>query len=499
MHSFGFIIILDSTLDCPRRIKPRALLSDFIPFQALCALTNMTTPRVLPPDIIHEILVRVPDLATLADAVRLSKAFHNVFQDHSKLITHAVLRNVIGFALPQAKRLAQYLLQLADDPRPLKLPAEEAFQSIHGDLSKGNISRMKRDADIVHVLEKYYSVRYKDRKSPTCVLEPSESLKFHRAMYRYWLCFKILEEEGFWWKMDEDSDDEDGDEEEEEERMEKLVHDGFLEFLKGMPTQELLELLEIRAFLEEMRTWVTSARRRSPEFYVPIPVQCPVDPADIGVNLGVTNTTPFMSSYVPWLQEDPIRKAARELLQARKVPDQQLLERNPGIIIGSPHGAEDSCSRCNVTCGNALLGKTNMFLLSGIIGIHEKMRLLPGRLPRTNTETKSLAAHIMNDESPVPDEILVYEMMNMDDADAGEHWSKDGWYCVACLKELFRQRLMLWWREAKQKAGAPVHADCWYGYNCRTMIHREQHAAKLNHLCVPMRGDAPTEHEAGPS
>ncbi|KAJ6603572.1 hypothetical protein DFH09DRAFT_1301359 [Mycena vulgaris] len=32
--------------------------------------------------------------------------------------------------------------------------------------------------------------------------------------------------------------------------------------------------------------------------------------------------------------------------------------------------------------------------------------------------------------------------------------------------------------------------NCWYGYNCKTMVHKQSHALGKNHLCVPIKGDA---------
>lgn len=38
------------------------------------------------------------------------------------------------------------------------------------------------------------------------------------------------------------------------------------------------------------------------------------------------------------------------------------------------------------------------------------------------------------------------------DDDEQHHWSKDEWYCLACIKDLFRQRFMVWWRQTKEKS-----------------------------------------------
>ena len=120
---------------------------------------------------------------------------------------------------------------------------------------------------------------------------------------------------------------------------------------------------------------------------------------------------------------------------------------------------------------------------------------------------------------------LANEEEGTDDAST---WSLDEWYCTECLDGLFKEHFWKWMLARQRKGasrnshkhnvcsgcswpfadGEPVKPDCWYGYNCRTMTHRDQHAQKLNvsshtlelttqdtlicviqHICVPTRGD----------
>ena len=95
-----------------------------------------------------------------------------------------------------------------------------------------------------------------------------------------------------------------------------------------------------------------------------------------------------------------------------------------------------------------------MFLLGGLMSTEELVALLPGALYRNRDEMRLLRHHINNSQHFIAVETIVHQMMGMDlegeDAD-GEHWSKDEWYCIECIKQLFRNRFMLWWREAKQQ------------------------------------------------
>ena len=76
-------------------------------------------------------------------------------------------------------------------------------------------------------------------------------------------------------------------------------------------------------------------------------------------------------------------------------------------------------------------------------------------IEKTHDEVLQLVGHLRDHLQPVADEHLVRELMVMEpegeDAD-NEHWSSNDWYCLECIKHLFRQRLMLWWRETKRQS-----------------------------------------------
>lgn len=164
-------------------------------------------------------------------------------------------------------------------------------------------------------------------------------------------------------------------------------------------------------------------------------------------------------------------------------------------------------------------------LLSGMLPVQERAWLLPGLLSRNRDVTGPLLEHIYkgNNGDCIAEQDLFSELIDLDPGEdevgteEDHSWSKDGWYCLNCLKELYKQRYMAWWKQAKAKSvsifslldvqwiersllgGAPVQDDCWYvelagsmmarllltesdryGYNCRTMTHKPYHATKLN-------------------
>lgn len=86
------------------------------------------------------------------------------------------------------------------------------------------------------------------------MLEPSESMRFQRAIYRYWLDLDIA---AFRVEIydceDESSDDPDG------EPMWKALRTGATKLFKDLPTDELLELLAVASFCEETHKWVSAA------------------------------------------------------------------------------------------------------------------------------------------------------------------------------------------------------------------------------------------------
>lgn len=86
-------------------------------------------------------------------------------------------------------------------------------------------------------------------------------------MYRYILCYNIIYSGGFFKDKDDDKsdtseDDEDVDEDEDEDEEEterEQIRAGLVEFLKSIPSEELLELIDICVFASETRSWQLNA------------------------------------------------------------------------------------------------------------------------------------------------------------------------------------------------------------------------------------------------
>ncbi|CDO76424.1 hypothetical protein BN946_scf184781.g1 [Trametes cinnabarina] len=444
----------------------------------------MTGMSKLPQDVVHEILVALSDFSTLAAAIRTCKSFYDAFQVHSKLVTHAVLRKASGPALLHAKRLDHFICIVVESPNmalPRNLPADEFFESDAWKLTRDVAMRMESRGGDVQILEDTFSLRHKDRTSLISKLDVIERLRFHRAVYRYWICHEILKHDMLREPGEDDEEDEDGND-----------VDGNVDpvVLGGSTSDELFELIEICTFLKAMEVWQCRTTSTSPAPYVPFWTS--VDPGQLAQSLETRQTCTDYDNGVGY--HDVISLAARKLLHALAIPNDRIAQAYPKTILDAVCGADSRCSRCQVVHGNELYGQTNMHLLAGMLVAADEGSLLPGLLPRNRYELQLLYNHLLQNGPPISSDVVVGEMIAMDTDGAGadeETWSFDDWYCLDCIRELYRQRFMRWWREKKQKNGAPTQDDCWYGYNCRTMTHKTSHAAKLNHLCKPTRGDAP--------
>ena len=63
--------------------------------------------------------------------------------------------------------------------------------------------------------------------------------------------------------------------------------------------------------------------------------------------------------------------------------------------------------------------------------------------------------------------------------------SKDSAICTRCFDNVWFQ-ICFRYREAINKnlpPGIRDRAECWYGINCKTALHKEDHSKKLNHIC----------------
>ncbi|KAA8901867.1 hypothetical protein FN846DRAFT_104393 [Sphaerosporella brunnea] len=87
---------------------------------------------------------------------------------------------------------------------------------------------------------------------------------------------------------------------------------------------------------------------------------------------------------------------------------------------------------------------------------------------------------------------------------------RDQIICRRCYDSHLEYGLMNWWIWFQERNGiVDNRVKCWYGLNCRTQRHNDNHAARLNHACwvtpeaervsnAPPRDSVPIPHPGGP-
>ncbi|KAH9922015.1 uncharacterized protein BXZ73DRAFT_104272 [Epithele typhae] len=430
----------------------------------------------LPDDVLHDTLLCMCDFHDLGATIRVSKNVYDVFNSRKRLVVRAVLQNVAGPAWVQAARFAHIRLYgpFTDDP---PLPEESYFEDLDWAPSRDILRRMKYTQE-VRYLQAFYSQRNKDRKSLQSMLDSVEAMRFDRALYRLWLWAALYEDFIDLYRGGFDEDDDDDDDDGYDNRKHKQAHAQVTQLFQSLPTEELLEAIHIGSYLQETVGWLGVVhanykyRRTLPE----------------GVLAGIQAAVRVSShSDVP-----DFTSLVRPLLSSRKVKKETIdeYETSPTTILSTVAGRKDTCTRCEALEGTRLIGSPNAWIIAGECRLQDR-KLLPGLLMSNQWECDAMYGHLWHENGgkAVDEAALFHEMVDLDMGPDAESWSKDGWYCRECFCELYRQRFMQWWKVTKEKNGAPVLDDCWYGYNCRTMTHREAHATKLNHLCTPTRGN----------
>ncbi|EKM60840.1 uncharacterized protein PHACADRAFT_133680 [Phanerochaete carnosa HHB-10118-sp] len=413
----------------------------------------------LPQDVLDGILLSLPDFTTLSAVLRTSKShLYNTFQAHPKSTALSIAYNLVGPALPQAVRVV-----FNADP---KLCDEDTILADRV-LDRDACELLQQNAAIVQRLEDLFSFRNKDRSSAASKLTSEESLRFHRAAYRFWLYCKRVQAE-----LEENDT-------------------GYEQILDSWPTDGLLEIDRVASFLQDVLSWTFVLGTEWSDGWDSSP------PAVLFMGGPDTALSYWESAELPetlwvWHLTFNFDEQLRTTLARRNIKaDAQVTERAKAII-DTAYGSQDDCYRCHEPKGLDLWGRPNWQLLRGIISVRRLIQTLEGNLSRNSHEMSQLADHIQARDDDLRLTFdwakFIEELCDMD-GDAEGPWDKDQWYCLDCLLALVRLRLREWWTATKVKEGMQFKPDCWYGYNCRTQVHRAQHATKLNHLCTPTRGD----------
>ncbi|KAJ7613619.1 hypothetical protein DFH06DRAFT_144265 [Mycena polygramma] len=483
----------------------------------------------IPNDVLGSILASAQDFDTLHAAVRVCSTWHRVFETHPKSVLLAVARNVAGPALPQAMCALRYPYpektpndwgdgedgdeMEVDDPEateddsddegmkpkpkkaagtPHKPVANYESESV-GQLTPKERMQLQENAATVRALEDLFSLRYKDRTSKSSTLSTRESHRFARAMYRTMtFCAR------FYLPLNLDDIDTMADEDGTLDAILDARHAHLNEF----PANELLQLRAVVAFLHELIGEVVDdegdSERASSLLFRPLGLKdicLATGPAVVLAAHRARTTDAFEAALEPEMLssgednalyggffEGPLTRIWEE--RGVAVHEEGV---DAGVILDGSQvvGRNDTCAQCGLGVGSdARLWTESTW--PTLIPI-DFCALLPGKLNENEVEAAALVPLLM-DPNRGADVVLreIFDLLTPAYKDKGK-WKRTDSLCSGCLERLVGDHLHLWLYERKVKDGWKPTQNCWYGYNCKTQVHKIAHARDKNHLCVPIR------------
>ncbi|KAF9786111.1 hypothetical protein BJ322DRAFT_1058049 [Thelephora terrestris] len=501
----------------------------------------------LSSDILYCVLTSLPDFATLLSGILISKAFHQVFQAHPNSTLISVAATQIGpEVLPCAIRLAhfnrdEYLTSRAAYVRGF--PSERMFTHTEASEVTPYVGALAKNDIIVRELELFFSTVCKDRASGTrSLLTPRESLRFRRAFYRWWLfvnlvtpCYLRSKEEardtegnegfanadgGIDSDTDDDAyddtddgtdydtegdteDDTEGDTDDETEGdtdnddgADVNAQDVYIAesndlrkgYLSEFSDDEVVEMWQVHNFMVFVSICIRNATS-DPTMGDPLLLWHGPSAAAGVLRTLRTSDKPkaHFTEVLNWAfgYPDPIWPGFLEYLVLGARYDISKVKTNiwdpiTGSYVFLDSRVEDSeeCEECHATdLGPKLWSSSNWHLLPCAIVLNEILGHLPGTLAWNWLETQPL--------STTPWSFAQFVDRHIS---PGTHdWSEGKVLCKECVLKLMGRHALRSLRELKAQNG-PQLEDCWYGYKCRTQ-RKPDHAARLNHLCDPTRGE----------
>ncbi|KAJ7641304.1 hypothetical protein FB45DRAFT_899901 [Roridomyces roridus] len=443
-------------------------------------------------DVIGRILTFCPDFATLHAVVLASKQFHAVYQTHPKSITQAVAYNIVGPALPAALRVLRYpsrdINEDSSDPLTVtSVCVEESSASI---ITWDEKMQLVKNAEEIAVLEDIYSIKFKSRHSRTSVLTPEESHRFQRAAYRAELFSAIFPADT--WSVD--------DIDELDSVAISNIQEQRAALLNVYDTRELLELFSFVRFMRAILKGIVAAERH----------------IDILLTAGPTRILEAWEDDIGWdssnadtpnrLFDGYYARAFAKHKDILNPPTEDDGGSAARWLLSDVPEVNDTCSHCLTRGGLELLTEANWHL-------HPISQRSLGRLKSRLTNNSTLfdpvnkavavagttAVRLVDvDFTPRGPSLFifwggwisaVFDFAQTAGQSEFASWTKDQSYCVPCLGRFLDENVWRWLLAERVKEGWVPPEDCWYGYNCRTQVHKYTHATTKNHLAVPTRGD----------
>ncbi|KAJ7167846.1 hypothetical protein C8R46DRAFT_1094322 [Mycena filopes] len=493
----------------------------------VAAPTSATIRGVqVPNDVLGHILSSCPDFTTLGAAVGVCSTWQRVFETHPTSTLLAVAYNVVGPALPQAVRFMRYPYpektpnewgdgedgedddeeedpEATDDDsdddgagpskkkakaKPQKKTKVAATFTLHEGAAIGALTveermKLQKNAAIVEKLEALFSLRHKNRTSKKSVLTAVESHRFTRAMYRIMLYCEL-----FYLPLNLD----DIDSMEDEPGVLEKIKEGRQVMLERYTLPHQAEISAVVTFLHELigevldgddveRTFILAPSLKDiclatgPAVILRAFEARSVDVFEEELEVEMMSSGEDNQLYSGFFSE-PLEKIWEE---ANVVPPETGFD----VIMDDVQSvAPDSCAQCNAK-GVKLWSETNWDELINV----DFCDLLQGQLNKNEIETEALVQLFMSPNCGA--DVVVSEIYNgglLLPEFVGK-WRRDESLCEGCLEKLVGAHLHLWLYKRKVAGGWKPQQKCWYGYNCKTQVHKPNHAKEKSHLCAPTR------------
>ncbi|KAH7876127.1 uncharacterized protein C8R40DRAFT_1068919 [Lentinula edodes] len=424
-------------------------------------------------DILLCILCALPTFEALFATVRASKAFHATYVQHGKRVLNSVAFNYVGPALPLALQVARYDSHLSPEGFNTGLSDNDHNTGLQVEIK--DVYPLVNNEKVVAEWENLFSFRKKDMRHETSQLTSLESWQFRKAMHRLMLYTRLFPTDEYAYCITSNSDCVDLTTKLEKELLTRQ------EFLSDCFTNELDQLREVATFALEIIRWVDNvdssdmiasnrdftdiALSVGPAVILECYKTLGFEPLTETINKLCTDTTPdyFEDKSSRPLLAGYLFKSVSAVLENRDANDHRYVR---SVVLNPTSGD----SGAKLTLGTYLFPSLSMFM--------------KGELHRNPVEIKHVEALLVKTPFKEIYEDIYSKNLKLP---AWHDRNDDYWICQACLTQFVKDHLHLWVIMKRKEAKERIANDCWYGYNCRTQVHKSNHAQQLNHLCEPTR------------
>ncbi|KAL5535178.1 hypothetical protein ACEPAF_3272 [Sanghuangporus sanghuang] len=423
----------------------------------------------LPFDVCDRLLTFLPDFLSLQHAVLASKLISETFSSRKRSIMRAVMTNEVGPALSFAAALVRTMNKLGDGPMQVLLEGlNDSSPDSHCwtcDVTGAEARALSGVSAAVQRLESYFCILHKDRTAAVSTLSEEESYRFHRAIYRIWICSVLANDR----------------------HNNSRPLDLDVSFLKNMSEEELVQMHEAMQFLDVvynmlMATFQGPFDRSGRPFELRVDELLAAFDGNFNAQtFGIAlhrSATAIVNSYTILARD----RQASELLKKKY--------NSQAILVNARVEEVQACQKC-LAQAQDLFGENNWHLLRRMVTFDVLLSFLPGKVNANVYVRSDLNAILVRRTSPAS---ILSEMFDGQN-DPNNDWKRTDWLCISCIHVFLSQRIYSWFVGELVKNGHQFKENCWYGWNCRTQTHKPDHAKKLNHLCEPTERDDTERNE----